>query len=114
MKNEVIRILRSHLIEIRSLYNKYIREDEIDEIANEIMELIEKETAWECGTDWAGLDPVKWKDVGKRKYIIFGDTEDTNITPQAAWNYSMNNENLHVYKQRNIQGWQCRANVQGV
>ena len=34
-----------------------------------------------ANVDWAGLDPVKFKDVGKRKYVVFGDTEDTNITP---------------------------------
>ena len=96
MKNEVIRILRSHLIEIRSLYSKYIREDEIDEIADEICGVFVKspfhvslcascmKQVRQCvcsRTDWAGLDPVKFKDVGKRKYTIFGDSEDTNITP---------------------------------
>lgn len=80
MKQKIVKILKKYDNPLS--WWRGISPSKYEDVADEIMELIEKEAAWEYGVDWAGLDPVKWKDVKpSRKYIVFGDTEDITITP---------------------------------
>ncbi len=92
MKNKII---EKKVIEILKKYDnprswwRGISPLKYQEVAKEIIELMEPRCGycrhiiqWCNCTDWAGIDPVKWKDVKpSRKYIIFGDAEDITITP---------------------------------
>ena len=77
--------MKNKLLKIFDTYSKrkagYIPLHEREELANEIIECTKIASA--DNVDWAGLDPVKWKDVKpSRKYVVFGDAEDITITPQ--------------------------------
>ena len=91
MKDKALKILKSHAYSIEKYGRKYIADYQFERVAEELAEFVA-----ECvedivdarkaldNVDWAGLDPVKWKDVKpSRKYIVFDDEKDSeiNITP---------------------------------
>lgn len=95
MKDKFLKILNDNAYPLEKYGAKFIPDYQFERVARELERLYTGDNTQKeanpkkfpshrliDNTDWAGLDPVKFKDVKpSRKYIIFGDTEDTNITP---------------------------------